>query len=164
MLTHSWTPTVLLTWLHLQSAPNEEWWGECQHAGVICQVTEKSFACWSPLAAPAVCGADGELQEPSTAADGPRHSWGCGDTLYFSGFLGLWEEACESPSWGGRQHGRSAAVTSAGCAALSISSAMSMDIPGSLRLKPYGWADSQGFVKIGGRNPPVIAREGTDSV
>lgn len=46
--------------------------------------------CWSPLAAPAVVrGADGELQEPNTAADGPRQSWGCGDTLCFSGFLGL---------------------------------------------------------------------------
>lgn len=54
---------------------------------------EKSFVCWSPLAAAAVVhGADGELQEPSTAADGPKQSCGsqgCGDTLCFSGFLGL---------------------------------------------------------------------------
>lgn len=35
---------------------------------------------------------------------------------------------------------------------------------GSFMPKAYGWADSQGFVKMGGRNPPVIAREDTASV
>lgn len=97
---------------------------------------EKSFVCWSPLAAPAVvCGADGELQNPALLQMVPNRAGdigSSGDTLCFGGVLGLWEEACESPSCGGRQCGRSAAMTSAGCAALSISSAMSMDIPSTV--------------------------------
>lgn len=47
---------------------------------------EKSFVCWSPLDAPAVaCGADRELQELDTAADGPKQravaARGCGNRL-----------------------------------------------------------------------------------
>lgn len=98
---------------------------------------EKSFVCWSPLAAPAVVrGADGELQEPSPAADGPQQSCGsqgCGGTLCFSGFLGLGRKP-ENLPFGRRQRGRSAAMASVACAALSISSAVGMGIPSMVHL------------------------------
>lgn len=69
-VTHSWTPTVLLN--SVPSAGNPKL-GECQHGGVIYHAMEKSFVCGSPSAAPAVArGADRELQEPDTAADGPK--------------------------------------------------------------------------------------------
>lgn len=60
---------------------------------------EKSSAHWSPLAAPAVVhGADRELQEPDTAADGPKRravaAGGCRNTpSALVTFLGL-KETC----------------------------------------------------------------------
>lgn len=74
---------------------------------------EKSFVCWSPLDAPAVaCGADRELQEPDTAADGPKQravaAGGCRNTLStLVAFSGLEEKLLISSFLGGDTLGRS---------------------------------------------------------